>query len=139
MCRWGLGLMLLGMAVATDAAEPEAGGWVDEFELLTIQAAPRVSEGVAQTIPYRLSIRLIPGHVPDTAHFGAAASGAARLLPGAKPERDVSAATTASQARFVDGERTPWLLLLRLETRGERLEFKPLRHSLWLQWTRTLQ
>ena len=136
MCSLGFGLMLLGMAVATYAAEPEDSRLLRSLDWLTVQAAQFDADGAAHSVPYRLTLSLVPVRSTDISHPGSALSETSRSFPIAKPQREVDWATNDNMTRSLDGDRASWLLLLRLEAKGERIEFKPRRHALWLQWNK---
>jgi len=124
------------MAVATPAAEPEKSLLPANLDLLTLQAQPLDADGSARTKAYRLTLSLVPERAPDSAAFGPGFSYPSRLSPAVEPQKDVAWATSGNSAGYLDGARAAWLPLLRLETKGERLEIKPRRHSLSMQWTK---
>jgi len=131
----GFGLLLLGMAVATQAAEPGNALSPGHLDLLTVQPQQFDADGLARARPYRLTLSLVPVRPDDSTSFGPGFSYPSRLSPVVETQKEVAWATR-SNSTFLDGARAAWLPLLRLETKGERLEIKPRRHSLSIQWNK---
>lgn len=136
MCRLGLGLLLLVMAVATNATELEDSVFFRHPDLLTVQIVQLDTDGLVRAKPYRLSLSIVPIHSADNMPIGSGSSNLSRLHPVV--EQPVAWATTDNLSRFFDRDHASSSPLLRLESKGQRLEIRPRRHSVSIQWTKTL-
>lgn len=138
MRRLGSGLLLLGMAVMAHAAGIENSDFFRDSDLPAIQVAQFDTNRLARTTSYRLTLSIVPIHSASAVPFGAGFGGTSILPPVIEPP--IAGATRTHLTRFFDrGSPSPAMLpLLRLESKGERLEIKPRRHSLSIQWSKTL-
>ena len=135
MRRFGFGLLLLGMALMAQAAAPENSLSFRHPDLLTVQIVQLDIDGFVRPKPYRLSLSIVPIHSADDMRFGSVSNSSSRLAPIV--ERPTNWATTDNLSRFIDRDHGASSALLRLETKGERIEIRPRRHSLSIQWRKS--
>lgn len=136
MRRLGSGLLLLGMAVMAHAAESENSAFFRDLDLPAIQIAQFDTNRLARTTSYRLTLSIVPIHSASAMPFGAGFGSTSILPPVVEPP--IAGATRTRLTRFFDSGSPSVLPLLRLESKGERLEIRPRRHSLSIQWSKTL-
>lgn len=137
MCRLGFGLALLVMAVAANAAEWENGVFFRQPDLLTVHIAQFDFGGLARAQPYRLSLSIVPIYSAVNVTFGSGLNHTSQLPPVTESRN--AWATTNNWGQFFDKDHPSSLPLLRLESKGERFEIKPRRHSVSIQWSKTFQ
>lgn len=138
MCRLGFGLLLLAMAVIAYAAEPGNGEFSLDSDLPTVQIAQFKTDGQFRTTSYRLTLSIVPTHSTNAMSFGSGFGSTSRLPPVAEREKHIIWAGNARMPGFFESGKASMLPQLRLESKGERLELKPRRHSLSIQWSKTL-
>ena len=136
--RLGFELVLMGMAAATPAAEPENSVAAGGLDLLTVQTAQFDAHGLARAPHYRFTASIVPIHASDAVPFGLEFSNASRLTSAAERQKEIAWATNSNLTRFLGGDRASFSPRLRLESTGQRLEILPRRHSVWIQWRKTL-
>ena len=129
-CR-GLALLLLGTAVVANAAEPENGAAPKYVDLATVELMQFDTAGLVRPSPYRLSLGIVPIRSANNAFLEPGIGAALRPVP--LVERNAVWASNDNRSRLIDSELGLGPLL-RLETKGERLELKPRRHSFSVQW-----
>lgn len=134
MRRLGSGLVLLAMALVANATELEDSVFFRHPDLLTVQIAQFNMDGLVRAKPYRLSLSIVPIYSSFNAPFGPGLSRASQLPPVAESHN--AWATTNNWEQFFDKDHPSSLPLLRLESKGERLEIKPRRHSVSIQWSK---
>jgi hypothetical protein len=74
----------------------------------------------------------------DAVPFGLEFSNASRLTSAAERQKEIAWATNSNLTRFLGGDRASLSPRLRIEGAGQRLEILPRRHSVWIQWRKTL-
>lgn len=136
MRRLCFGLVLFGLtAVVTHAALSEEGIFVSRFDLLTIQP---VHADTARPVPYRFSASVVLTNAPDNVPGGLEFGSISRLPPATEPKKETVWATNARWQLISGGEHVSLSPLLRFAWKGERLEIKPRRHSVWVEWRKAL-
>lgn len=134
----GLGFILLVIAAATHAAQPEESVVGLKLDLITVQAAELDVDRLPRTTHYRFTASIVSIQSADTAHFGLGFNSASPLIKGAEQKKDVTWATSANWERFLGSDRTSFSPRLRLESKGQQLEIRLRRHSVWIQWRKDL-
>jgi hypothetical protein len=138
MRRLGFGLMLLWLPVAAQAAQPEISVFSTNLDLFTVQTVQFDANGLARTSRYRFTASIVPIHSGDTAPFGFGFSNTSHLTPAVEGQKEIAWATNPEWTRCLGGDRTSWSPRLRIESRGQRFEIIPRRHSVWIQWRKEL-
>ncbi len=138
MYRLDFAALFCAMAAATAGQAAETSLLLSEFGASTAAELQASADGQPRNKPYRLTLSLVPVRYPEANRFGPGFSSVSRVSPAVDAQPEVAWAGGDSATRYVDGARAAWLPLLRFETKGERLEFKPRRHSLSIQWTKAL-
>lgn len=133
-----LGLVLLGLAFAAQAAAPENNAFLHDSDLPNVQIAQFNLDGPVRARSYRLSLSIVPVRTTNNTPFGSAHNSAYQVPPMAERGKEIAWATDDSRKHFFGGQHSISVPLLRLETKGERLELRPRRNSLSIQWTKTL-
>ena len=129
-CR-GLALLLLVGAAAAEGADADSRAAPPYADLATLQIMQFGNDAAVRDPPYRLSLSLVPPRPSNGEPFAPGFAAANIYAPIVAPQ--IPAAS--SDNRFSGS--TSWSPLLRLDTKGERLELKPRRHSLSLQWNKS--
>lgn len=137
MRRFGLYLALLGMATATHAVEPVAGFFAPGLDLLTVQIVQSDARGLVRPTPYRLTLSIVPIRAADTVTYGFGPTSASVLNSAVERQRDIAGSSVTNRTQFFDVGRASLPPLLRLESNGERLEIRPRRRSVSVQWSKT--
>lgn len=126
----GLSSLLLCMVMATQASAQDYAAPLPGTDLATLQFVQFDADGRLRNTPYRLSLSLVPIRPANAFEPGFATAARAMAIderPGNWLGRD-------SRTLWADSEGPSLAPMLRLETKGERLELKPRRHSLSIQW-----
>ena len=131
----GVECLLLLLASLAIGAEPGSGTAFIYPELPALPLVQFDLNDATRSNTYRLTLGLVPARSADMLFLGLGAGGVQRAL--AAGERPIAGTVLASRARFLDGDGASLLPLLSLEAKGERLEFKPRRHSLAVQWRKS--
>ena len=131
MLRVCFGLMSVGLAVAAHTAQSEEGSFARDLDILTIQ--PEYS-GADWLFPYQINTNIALTRSGDAAPAGSVSSKTLRLRLIAEPKTEAGWTSNARRKTASDGERTSLLPVLRFESKGERLEIKPRRSSIWVVW-----
>ena len=134
MCRLGFASLLLGIALTTLAAEPEESFYIRDAYPPTVQIAQFNLDGLARTKSYRLSLGIVPIHAADSAPFGAGFNSASRLSSVVEQQQEITRTTNINWTRFFDSNLTSSSPFLRIDSQGERLEVRPRRHSVSIEW-----
>lgn len=137
MRHLGLGLLLLVTATTANAVTPEYSEFFRDQDLPSIQIAQFHLDGLPKVKDYQLTLSIVPIRPAGVASFGAGFNSASRLHPVV--DQPVAWATNNYWGRFFDNDSSASTPLLRLESKNERLEIRPRRHSLSIQWSMTLQ
>lgn len=139
MRHLSFGVLLLGTAAATQSAEPEYGNAVPSLDLVTVRSVSLDTDGLARASRFRFTASIVPIHSVDTKPFGFGYSNASHLTPANESQRETVWAANSEWTRFLGNDRTSWSPRLRIESAGQRLEIVPRRHSVWIQWRKTLR
>lgn len=119
MFRLGFGLVLIGYAIASHAAQPEAGSFAPGVDLLTTPLAHSVTAN---------------NKVPD--RFGFA--GSSNLPENFKLEKIASWIASIRWHLTAEDNRASLSPHLRIESKDTRIEIKPIQRSVWMVWRRPL-
>jgi hypothetical protein len=130
----GFVLLFLWMAVAANAAEPENGVFSRNRELPTLQIVQFDSAGQERVKPYRLILSVVPIPSADTSSFGPRFGSASQLPAVIERQKEISWVANTNRTDVFGKDRASLLPLLRLESKDERLEIRPRRHSLSIEW-----
>lgn len=136
MRRMGFGLLLVGLVVVPQAAQPE-DFFVSEPDLLTSQFIRSNTDPLS---PYLFSKSVLLPRSADTAPVELGFSSTSRSHPVDDPRNETSRApNTHWQLISISGDsRAALLPILRDDSKGEPLEIKPQRHSFWMVWRKAL-
>lgn len=130
----GFEILLLGMAVAAHAAEPVNSSFFRNSDLPTVDIVQFEANGLARTALYRLTLSIVPIRSVDTGSFGSELGSTPRLTTVTERQKEIAWAPNANWTKFVGGDGSSWSPSMRLETKGERLDIRPRRHSLSIIW-----
>ncbi len=133
----GFELVLLGIAFLAHGAESENSDFSRNPDLSTIQIVQLTPDKLFRTKPYLLILSLVPVQSTNNATFESKFGGPSRLPEVSEKQKEIVWTAKATCIDAFGGCRTSLLPLLRLETKGERLEIKPRRHSLSINWRKT--
>lgn len=132
MFRICFGLAFVGLAVAAHTAQSEESSFAPDLDILTIQP---VRSDADSLLPYRLNMNIALTRSVDTAPIGSGFSNnAPRLHLIAEPKKEAAWSTAARWQVTHDSDSISLSPLLRFESKGERFEIKPQRHSVWVRW-----
>lgn len=138
MRHLGLGLVMLGMAVMAQAAAPENNAFINDHGLPSMQIAQFNVDDPVRPRSYRLSLSIVPVHAADAVSFGSGVNNEYRVPPVAERGKEIVWAGNSSRTQFFGSDYSTSVPLLRLETKGERLEVRPRRNSISVQWIKSL-
>ena len=138
MRRLVFGLVLMGMVVAAQAAQPESGVFAPQLDLLTVQPAQFDADRLVRASHYRFTASIVLIHPADAAPFGLGFNSTSRLAPAAEPQKETAWATNGDWTRFFDSDRSSLSPRLRFESKGQQFEIRPRTHSVWVQWKKDL-
>jgi len=130
-CGW----IFVGLAVAVHAAWSEEYSFVRDLDILMIQPVRSEAGGL---FPYRINTSIVLTGPENNAPAGSVFSNAPQLhiLVESKQEGIFSAYERWKMTS--DSDRVSFLPILRLESKGEWIEIKPRRHSIWVEWRKAL-
>lgn len=131
LLRMCFGLVFVGLAVAVQAAQSEEGYFAPDLDILTIQP---LRSDAGWLLPYQFNTSVVLIRSEDSAPVGSGFSNTPRLHLVAEPKRETLWPTSARWQITSDSDRISLLPLLRFESKGERIEIKPRRHSIWVVW-----
>jgi hypothetical protein len=124
------------MAAAVHAGPAEEALFVPDLDLFTTPTVQFDVHGLTRATHYRLTGGIVPVNAND-APFGLGLNGASRALPAVERHKDIAWTSTSNTGLF-NSDRTSLAVQLRLESKGERLELIPRRHSVWILWRKEL-
>ena len=130
----GFELLLLGMAVVANAAEPQNRTFFQNPELPTLQIVQFDSAGRERATPYRFILSVVPIPAEDPSSFGPGVGSTSRLPAVIERQKEIAWAVNTNRTGVFASDRASLLPLLRLESKEERLEIRPRRHSLSIEW-----
>lgn len=125
ICFW---LMSIGLAVTANKAQSEENSFATDLDILAIQP---VRSSVGGPFPYQLKTDVVPVRPENAAKSGGSNTLRLRLVTRQKEE---SVWPTNSRWQISSGDRTSLSPVLHFESKGERIEIKPRRHSVWVVW-----
>lgn len=128
--RMCFGLVFVGLAVATHTAQSEEISFAPDLNILTIQPVRSVADWL---LPQRLNVSVVLTRSDDTA-VGSEFSNMPRLHRVNDLKKETSWSTNARWQVTPDSDRVSLSPVLRFESKGERLEIKPQRHSVQITW-----
>lgn len=132
MCFW---VLFIGLAVAVHTAWSEEGPFSTDLDILAVQA---VRADTYWFFPYRLNTHLVLDRSENAAAVGSVFSNTPRLHLVAEPGREALWPTNASWQITSDSDRDAGHVslapVLRFESKGEQIEIKPRRKSIWIVW-----
>jgi hypothetical protein len=131
MLRMCFGLVFVGMAVATHTAQSEENPFAPELEILTIQPVRASADWL---LPYRLDTNIALIRPTDATSVGSGSSNTPRLHIVAEPKKEAAWSTKAHWQIAPNNSNASLSPILRFESKGERFEIKPRRHSVWVGW-----
>lgn len=131
MLRMCFGLVFVGLAVAAHTAQSEESSFAPDLDILTVQP---VRSDTDSLLPYRLNMNIALTRSADTTPAGSGFSNAPRLHLIAEPKKETAWSTDARWKTTPDSDRISLSPLLRFDSKGERIEIKPRRHSVWVGW-----
>jgi hypothetical protein len=129
--RLCFGLIFAGMAIAAHTAQSEENPFAPELEILTIQP---VRASTDWPFTYRLDTSIALTRSEDNAPVGSGASNTPRLHIIAEPKKEAAWSKKAHWQISPDNNNASLSPILRFESKGERFEIKPQRHSIWVRW-----
>lgn len=130
----GLGLVLLGIAVLAHGAEPENSVFFLDPNLPAIQIIQIIPDGRIRTTPYRLILSIVPIQSADTSYFVPGFGSPSRSPAVIEKHKEIAWTASARCTEVFGSCRTSLLPLLRFESKGERIEIRPRRHALSIEW-----
>lgn len=125
------GLVFVGLAIAAHTAQSEESSFAHDMSILTIQP---VRSGADRLLPYQFNVSVVLTRPADTTPVGAGFSNTPRLHLVTEPKKDTVWPIDAHWQATPDSDRISLSPLLRFESKGERIEIKPRRHSIWVGW-----
>lgn len=130
------GLLFAGLVATAHIAQSEENHFAPDLDILTIQPVRTDND---RLIPYRLNARLALSRSTDSAPADSKFNNTPRLYLVAASNKDAAWSTNARWqiAPSGDQDRISLSPILRLESKGERFEIKPRRHSIWFAWHKT--
>ena len=131
MLRMCFGLVFIGLAVAAHTAQSEESPFAPELDILTIQPV-RVNGD--RLLPYRFNANITLTRSEDAAPAGSGFGNTPRLHIVAEPKKEATWSTSSRWQVTPDSDRISLSPVLRFESKGERFEIKPRRHSIWVGW-----
>lgn len=132
MLRMCCGLLFVVLSVAAHKAQSAESSFAPDLDILTIQPT---HSGADRLLSYRFNINIAFTRLTDTASAGpVSGNNAPRLHIIAEPKKEAAWSTDARWKTTPDSDRISLSPLLRFESKGERIEIKPRRHSVWVGW-----
>lgn len=128
LLRMCFGLVFVGLAVAAHTAWSEESSFAPDLDILTIQ--PVRANG--DLLPYRFNASITLARLADVA--GSELGNTPRLHIVAAPQKEIIWSTNSRWQVTPDSDRVSLSPVLRFESKGERVEIKPRRNSIWVGW-----
>ena len=124
MLRLGLGVVLVGLIAATQAAGFDESFFAPRFNLSTAQVD---QPGTDFQPSYQLSASVVLIRSSDTAHVGLGLGSTLQLPPAAQTQPETSQPTNILRQQAYDGDNVLLQRLLRLEYKGDlvNIAFRP--------------
>lgn len=134
MLRICFGLVFVVLAVAAHTAQSEESPFAPDLDILTVQP---VRANGDRLFPYRFNASITLTRSEDAAPAGSGSDNTPRLHIVAAPQKEVVWSTNSRWQVTPDSDRISLSPVLRFESKGERLEIKPRRNSIWVGWRKT--
>lgn len=131
MLRMCFGLLFAGMAVAAHTAQSAEGSFARDLDILTIRPVPERSGWL---FPYRIKTDIVLARSENITPVKSGFSDTLRLGLVAEPKEEATWSTNASWQIAPGSDRASLSPVLRMESKGSRIEVKPRRHSIWVIW-----
>jgi len=128
MCLW---MVFIGIAVEAHTAQSAQNSFAPDLEILTIQP---LRSGAGWLLPYRLNASVVLTRSADTVPAGPGFSSTPRWPLVAEPKKEAVWPTNAGWQIASSNDRASLSPLLRLESKGGRIEIKPRRNSVGFAW-----
>ena len=132
--RLGLGLFLVGLTVATHAAQPEQDLFAPHLDLLKIQPVHADTDGLPRLAHYRFSASVVLTHAADVGPPNYSSNSLVLANAASEPQPEAVWARSGGWQLISGGDRPSLSPLLRIESKDEKLEVTPRRHSLRIEW-----
>ena len=130
MLRACFGLIFVGLAVAAHTAQSEESPFAPDLDILTIQ--PVRANG--DLLPYRFNASITLTRSADAAPASSGFGNTPRLHAVAEPGKETVWSTNSRWQVTPGSDRASLSPALRFESKEERVEIKPRRHSIWIGW-----
>lgn len=127
-------IYLLGMAIAAHATEPEDRAFLRNTNQPAVQIVQLDTVGSARVKPFLLILSIVPVPSSDAAPFRLGFDDPGRLPATVEKKKEIAWAANANWPEVLGRDRASLVPHLRLELNGERVEIRPRRHSLSLEW-----
>lgn len=131
MLRMCFGLVFVGLSVAAHTAQSEESSLTPNVDILTIQP---MRSGADRLFPYRLNMNIALTSSANAAPVGSVSSNTPQLHIVAEQKKEALWSTSSRWQITPDNERISLSPVLRFESKENRVEIKPRRHSVWVGW-----
>lgn len=129
--RMCFGLVFAGLAVAAHTAQSREGSFAPDLAILTIQPAHSIAD---RSLPDRLNTSVALTRSADTEPIDPGFGNTPRSHLVAKPKQETVWPANARWQIAPGSDGASFSPLLRLESKGERIDIKPRRNSIWVVW-----
>ena len=127
-------LVFLLITLAAHAAEPEDHVSIRTFDLISVSFVNFEIARPMHPHPFQMMMRIMPTPGVDTHPFGRYGDSTSRLAIAIEAKLEIEWKSSSNVTQIGDRTRASLLSVLRFESRGERIEVKPRRHSLSIEW-----
>lgn len=134
MLRICVGLIFVGLAVAAHTAQSEESPFAPDLDILTIQPVRANND---RLLPYQFNASITLTRSEDIVPAGSGFGNTPRLHIIAEPKKEAIWSVNSRWQVTPDSDRISLSPVLRFESKGERLEIKPRRNSIWVGWRKT--
>ena len=135
MLRMCFLVLFIGLTVAVHTAQAEEGLFPPDLDILAVQA---VRADTYWLFPYRINTHFMLARSEDAAPVGSVFSNTPKLHFVAEPKRETLWPTNErwqlTSGSDHDAGRISLAPVLRFESKGEQIEIKPRRKSIWIVW-----
>jgi hypothetical protein len=132
--RLGLGLFLVGLTVAAHAAQPEQDLFAPHLDLLKILPVHLDTDGLPRLAHYRFSASVVLTHAADVGPPTYGSNSPVLANSAIELQQEAVWARSSSWQLISSGDRPSLSPLLRIESKDEKLEVTPRRHSVRIEW-----
>ena len=127
-------LVFAGLTVAAHTAQSQENLPATDLDILTIQPARADTD---RLLPYRLNLNVALTRSADTPPFGSGFGNTSMLENIAGPTKETVWPTNAPWQFTPNNAPVSLRTLLRFESKDERLDIKPKRHSFSVEWRKS--